>query len=694
MLPEFSIIVPVFNVENYLQDCLNSIQNQTYKSFEVICVNDGSTDNSVDILNSYIEKDPKFRLYSISNSGVSHARNVGLENIRGKYVLFVDADDVVERTMLSTIKQYLETDDPDILVFGGDSFPTVPWIDLKLSPRRIVYTGNGVHALVWENGSRPFACNKVYKSDLIFKENARFNEALSLGEDQAFAFYLFPIAQKISFIPNKLYHYRQGRAGSAMLKFSQNHVDKIEKHSELVAHIYRYWEGKGFLKEHSLDFINWCMIFIAKDILSLRYNLAHKLSRKLICLFDNLDFNEKELTPDFQSMLFSLRSYAKTIDKPKVSVIVPVYNSEKFIRQCIESLLIQTMAEIELIFVDDGSTDNSCAIVQEYISTDSRIQLLKQTHLYAGVARNKGIDIAKGEYLLFLDSDDYFKPDLVQIAYFYAKKYDAEICVFKALAHDMKSGKNISLPWTCNSLRYPAGKIFSRTDNLKRIFSFTTPAPWNKLFKREFVLEKQIRFQDTRSANDLAFVFTALAEATRIIAIDKELLYYRINSGNSLQQTQDLKITSFYMALRELKERLLKRNLYASLEQPYIVFALDCCLYNLSTLKNKANFIQLFNLLKDEIFQYIDVVSRSSEYFYDYTKDNYQRSRDILNLTAEEYIKKYNLFKPVNKPFKGKKIELKLDDSLLRKVLNYYSRHGMVATLKRVRLELLKKLRI
>ena len=107
--------------------------------------------------------------------------------------------------------------------------------------------------------------------------------------------------------------------------------------------------------------------------------------------------------------------------KIDISVIVPVYNAEKYLPQCVESLLRQTKKEFELIFVDDGSTDRSVEILEQYREKDDRIKILRQKNQYAGVARNNGMSVAKGEYLCFLDSDDHFKPEMLKTAYDNAK---------------------------------------------------------------------------------------------------------------------------------------------------------------------------------------------------------------------------------------------------------------------------------
>ena len=120
----------------------------------------------------------------------------------------------------------------------------------------------------------------------------------------------------------------------------------------------------------------------------------------------------------------------------KVSVIIPVYNVEKYLRECIDSILNQTLHELELICVDDGSTDGSLEILQTYEKKDNRVTVLTQHNQGAGAARNKGLQIAKGEYLSFLDADDFFAPGMLEEAYRKCKSVSADVCVYQVLRYD------------------------------------------------------------------------------------------------------------------------------------------------------------------------------------------------------------------------------------------------------------------
>ncbi len=124
---------------------------------------------------------------------------------------------------------------------------------------------------------------------------------------------------------------------------------------------------------------------------------------------------------------------------PKVSIIIPVYNVEKYLKECLNSVVNQTLKEIEIICVDDGSTDNSLSILEEYAKKDNRINLLKQENSGAGAARNKGLDSARGEYIYFLDSDDFLELNAIEILYNQIAKNQADICFFKFYKYNQQT---------------------------------------------------------------------------------------------------------------------------------------------------------------------------------------------------------------------------------------------------------------
>ncbi len=302
-------------------------------------------------------------------------------------------------------------------------------------------------------------------------------------------------------------------------------------------------------------------------------------------------------------------------EQPVVSVVIPVYNAGEYLRECLDSLRGQTLSNFEVFCVDDGSTDDSLSILKEYSRKDPRFRALAQDHAYAGAARNLGIREAKGRYLQFLDADDRFHSEMLAKTVHQAEKTGAEICVFPAEKFDHGTGNVQPMPWTCDR-GSDQKEVFSRKDDPDRIFCFTTPAPWNKLFLRSFILDQGLEFQNTRSVNDLAFVLTALALASRITTLQEPLMQYRVNNTASLQGSQEKSPLAFYDALLEFRKRLRDRGLYAEVEKAFLNQAAANIFYNLHTLKIAAAFEKTYDFIRDTALPELGLTDLPDDFFF------------------------------------------------------------------------------
>ena len=190
--------------------------------------------------------------------------------------------------------------------------------------------------------------------------------------------------------------------------------------------------------------------------------------------------------------------------KIKVSVIVPVYNAQDYLEQCIVSILEQTLQEIEVICVDDSSTDRSLEILKKYEKEDSRMRVLTQPNSGAGAARNRGLSQASGEYLSFLDADDFFEPDMLELAYAKAKEDRADMVVFKSDQYHTDSDQFVQVAWTLREKEIPPYTPFNHRQMTDNIFKVFVGWAWDKLFSREFVEKHHLTFQEQRTSNDIA----------------------------------------------------------------------------------------------------------------------------------------------------------------------------------------------
>lgn len=696
MQVKVSVIIPVYNTAPYLKECLDSLMNQTLKEIEIICIDDGSTDDSLDILREYEKYDKRMKVIQQNNSGVSVARNQGIEHASGEFIHFMDSDDYISSDTYEFLYNKLQEREFDIIVFGGESFPTNEWCDNNLSTRNTTYYNESFHCLFNESGTRPFSCNKLYRTSIIKDNNILFNEKLPLGEDVAFLYLVFPLADTIVFTSEKFYFYRQNTEFSAMKYFNENIDLKSEKHLLLIETCIKQWETLGYLSDREHLLANWYIRLIYNDIANLSYNQKEITLRKTLSFLDEDLFREK-LSKQNLSYLDKMKKICNLFHKPpEISVIFPVFNVENYIKQCLESIVYQTFINIQIICVNDGSTDGSLDIIKYFQSRDKRITLVNQENQGAGEARNNGLNYAIGDYTIFLDPDDFFELNMLENSLNEVKKFDAEICIFGSKLYDNETKKITNSPWTCKTRICPPEQVFSAKTNPKDIFYVTTPCPWNKLYKTSFIKESNLKFENTRSANDMVFIFLSLAIASKIVTLDECFVYYRVNNQGSLQGSQDKNIYCFYEALLTLESELKKRNIFEELQQSFLNFALDFCFYNLMTIKDHKKFKELFNFIKSDAISHFGFNNYPDEYYTQFKANQIvEKLHDIQRISLSEFNKKYtkevNVVNIESKDNIDKKF--KVLHRKLRGGIRCYKENGLRYTLQRIKIKLRGKLR-
>lgn len=220
-----SVIVPMYNAEKYIERCIESILSQTYKSWELIIVNDGSTDTSGVICKMYADNNQNIHYYERSNEGVSAARNYGLEQAKGKYIVFVDSDDWVSLEYLECMCDgYLLSKDISLVMVGhqfvtdGYCFPSI----LIKEKFRIIDSGEAINNIYDNKSYSGYLWNKMFRVDIIKNENLRFDQHVKICEDMLFCLQYMLCVQKVACSTTSLYAYYQNTAGTV----KQNDIEK------------------------------------------------------------------------------------------------------------------------------------------------------------------------------------------------------------------------------------------------------------------------------------------------------------------------------------------------------------------------------------------------------------------------------------------------------------------------------------
>lgn len=281
-MKKVSVVVPVYNTERYLGYSINSILSQTYTEIEVILINDGSTDNSLKICNNYAHIDPRVKVVDIKNGGVGHARNIGIENASGYYLQFVDSDDVIAPDMIETFVHAIELYSKDIVFCGmkivtlEDNNPedikecTSEGIGRECVLDRDVFFEN-MACLLWKTAMLEGPCNRLYKMDIVKKNQLKFPEDISLGEDFLFNMDYYEKCNGAVLLEQKLYYYLQVNNQALTKKVRQdlfeNQMMLIERFEALLEkNVVVSEEEKKCISEYIMAKAIQCMKILIQSV--------------------------------------------------------------------------------------------------------------------------------------------------------------------------------------------------------------------------------------------------------------------------------------------------------------------------------------------------------------------------------------------------------------------------------------------
>ncbi len=259
---------------------------------------------------------------------------------------------------------------------------------------------------------------------------------------------------------------------------------------------------------------------------------------------------------------------------PKVSVVMSVYNGEKFLRETLDSVLAQTLREIEILLVSNGSTDSTLSIMQEYAAKDSRVRVYPKEFAGAGTGRNYGLARATGKYVSFLDGDDLFEPDMLSRLYCHAERHQAEIVAF---------GSDKMYPNNCFAANnypvmqnLPDKEVFSALE-MKSCFRTISYNGWDKFFLRQFLIDNELRFLDQSLHEDTYLCLTSISCAQRICVLPDRMVHYRV-FGEGITSNKVKLAQNAYVCFRAFKNWLSEKEKWAEFKGEYANAAIEIIL--------------------------------------------------------------------------------------------------------------------
>ncbi len=329
------------------------------------------------------------------------------------------------------------------------------------------------------------------------------------------------------------------------------------------------------------------------------------------------------------------------MENVKVSVIIPIYNAEKYLSQCLESVLEQTLEEIEVICINDCSTDGSLDIIYAYAQKDERILIVQNDcNQGAGPSRNIGIRKATGDYFVLFDADDFFDKDLLKRAYEYAKENKLQLTFYKHIIYDTITGKiyeSNPLPeWFERNYR---NRFFSWNDVQRFAYQTIFCVPWNRMYEREFVIKSGVKFPNLSNSEDLYFGNLILAKASRmgVLTTDSPMIYYRINVDDQISMHVGEAPLCMLESLVMLQKGLMEMGIYNECRKSFHSCAVNLLLFPIGRSDKKEEALMYiaksgFGLLHMQNLCEKDFVNKA---FYEVYKELSNANQYYVNLGFE-----------------------------------------------------------
>ena len=589
--PKISIILPIYNDEKYLNDFFNNLLTQTFKNLEIICLDYGSTDKSLFILKKYEKKDKRLLILSQNKENQREINNYGLNIAKGEYVLFLNIGIFFSKEMIYNIIKEADKEKTDILIFGFEKY--------NIILEKYLYDNFSFQKKKWTNVTfnysanpneiftsfYPFLWNKLFLRSFIRKNDLYFLN--KLNTINLFFINIALIKAPKIYLLNEYFVYYQEEI-SNKTKFNNLYPLKFYK---------TLFKLKQFLEENKLflplqeaykKFVKKVCIYYLKNNKEQNIFIYEKLKKKgfqkigIDTIPSDLiseEFHENYLNHFYFKHIYEVNEkYEVTIIKnanylfkPKVSVIIPLYNLEKYIIKCLNSVINQKLNEIEIIVVNDGSTDNSLQIVENFAKNKNQILILNQINRGLSEARNTGIKYSKGEFIYFIDGDDYLNENCLFDLYHEAVTKNLDLIFFDANSFfDEKSEKNKQD--LINQFNYylfyyhRKGKykgILKGTEmflKMRQNKEYRTSACL-QFIKKEFYIKVGLSFYPGIIHEDNLFSLKAILLANRTIHINKNYYNRRIHSNSIMTSSINVKnLYGYFIVYCEILKFLGKNN--------------------------------------------------------------------------------------------------------------------------------------
>ncbi|NEG90192.1 glycosyltransferase [Bifidobacterium aerophilum] len=668
-MPKLSIIVPIYNVENFLDQCLESIRVQTFKDWECLMFSDGSKDGSIDIMKRFAAEDDRFKVIEKQNEGYGATCNRGLDMAQGEWVCIVEPDDFIDPHMYENLLSAAHSDKGTVDIVKGsywlyyDAQP--PYTEALQNSNLSAFMPARQTDFTLEEFTAPFyhhpsIWSAVYRRDFLNGDNKasrkiRFKPIPGAGwTDNPFFAETMVLADRIVWTPGRYYYYRQTNPGaSTFLKDFHLPFDRLRDMREFL-------ESQHVSKDIMRAFYSREFDYVTSVIGEFGYDDKNPEIRKLIReVFESMDRDEVFLMPglrpefldyymDFMGESYDVKEHPAETN-PDLSIVLLTKDAHSWIVDTLETYAAFNHLSCEFILIDEGSQDSTMNIADAFARKDKRFIVKMNAarssgtgsgeHITLAEQMRQAIDNAHGTYTVFIPSNFTVGEKLLNACVIGAQKTHADVVLPDAgnvhCDYLLRKMRELHLPVPDESskspdaLRGPIYGPFSSSDIPELAFASNLDYGWMRLYRTEFLKKNHIGASDADVATSLyGLGGEAMIAADSIAFLDlkndwdiQDRQRQQVGSAFWLSLVKVIPYTSepetVLPAVLEFGEQLRERQLFDTYEQGYLNAVLSAFMRDLRSRFTPEGIDSYISDYSDRVSKMLDIAHRGALYFYD-----------------------------------------------------------------------------
>ncbi|WP_447589975.1 glycosyltransferase family 2 protein [Microbacterium lacticum] len=579
-VPMLSVVMPVFNVAPYLDTAIQSVLMQDFQDFELIIVDDASTDNGRQVIEMHRSLDPRIRVIGLDHNtlgGAGVPSNLGIRAARGKYVAFVDSDDWVTKTAFAKLVQLAEAHDAELVVGDfrtfdendrtvADAYDSERWRNIPLEQVISASTHPDLLRL------SPVPWRKLYRRDFVQAHHVLYPEGDYFYEDNPLHWHVLSRAERVVASDEVVSYHRMAREGQTMGAYEYK-LGAIASHANTTLNslVGSTADHREVLFEQFIDYVSRQRWIVKRQT---QPAAARIIKRRLTDIYDRA----REAEPNAkvpQATVSHFAGYRGAYPDLDLTIVIPVYNSADLLRDTLDSVLELDGLSYDVVLIDDGSTDDSLKILREYESKHENVHVFEQKNRGAGRARNALIPLCTGRYTYFLDADDLIDATALREAVHKADEDDADLLFVQYRIEYTDENRARGM---FNADADIWQQLPEATQNVEKQFLFTglINYPWNRIIRTSLLHDANIFFGPTIVHNDVLFHWHSILSATNISYLDAAVCTHRKFAKRAqVTNIDDERRMAVLEALRGTHERISDLDSYAIAEEQWKHFALD-----------------------------------------------------------------------------------------------------------------------